>query len=229
MKKAQNAALELAKPLQGVAVRDVNVVPRVKGDVPTRDAGLPKALTAEEAHALIAAGATIRDRLLIEAMYRTGARASEIAGLRRCEIKAEAFLLRNLKQRQDGHGWKTVYVDDPSICSRLLLWCQEQGIVDTGYVFPSRKGAGALGRDQIRHIVQAASVRAGIYLERHGERRPAWAHVLRHSAAVRWLEASHGDFEFAAEQMGHSSTRSMDPYRAISDERRRSLARQGQF
>ena len=203
MKKAQNAALELAKPLQGVAVRDVNVVPRVKGDVPARDAGLPKALTAEEAHALIAAGATIRDRLLIEAMYRTGARASEIAGLRRCEIKADAFLLRNLKQRQ--------------------------GIGDTGYVFPSRKGAGALGRDQIRHIVQAASVRAGIYLERHGERRPAWAHVLRHSAAVRWLEASHGDFEFAAEQMGHSSTRSMDPYRAISDERRRALARQGQF
>lgn len=231
MEPPENDTIELAKPITAVAIRAANAASVRKRDIPkgaARDSGLPQALTHEEARALIAAGLTPRDRLLMETMYRTGARATEIAFLRRCDIKAEGIELMNLKQRQARRRRKLVYVDDPALCGRLLLWCQQQGIGDAGYVFPSRKG-GALGRDQVRRIIHGASERAGVYLSKGGERTAVWSHVLRHSAAVRWLEGSGGDIEFTAEQMGHSRLASMDAYRAIADERRRAIARQCQF
>ena len=192
---------------------------------PGRDPGLPRALSRDEVQALLVAARTPRDRLLLETCYRTGARASEVAELRRVDIGAEALELANRKQRRPERRRKVVYLDDPAFCGRLLLWCQRQGIPDEGYVFPSRKGGGPLGKDQVRRIVQDAARRAGILLEKRGRLRPAWTHTLRHSAAVRWLEGSDGDVQFAAEQMGHASIRSMDAYRAIADTRRRKLAR----
>lgn len=233
MERPLHPEIELARSVAATVIEGhgkANAASVRKGGVrPERDQGLPVALTAEEARSLIAAGATTRDRLLIETMYCTGARATEVAHVRRRDIKAEGIELLNLKQRKDRRRRKLVYLDDPALAGRLLLWCQEQGICDEGYVFPSRKGAGPLGRDQVRRIVEAASKRAGIVLLRGNEYRPAWAHVLRHSAAVRWLEGSGGDIQFAAEQMGHSTTRSMDAYRAIADERRKALARRCQF
>lgn len=224
-------ALELARPVSASLPARANAAAvRKSGIHPERDVGLPMALTAEEARALIVAAATVRDRLLLETMYRTGARASEVAQLRRCDIRAEGLELVNLKQRQRSRRRKLVYLDDPALAGRLLLWCQEQGIGDAEYVFPSRNHhGGPLGRDQVRRIVAGAGRRAGIQLWKNGVPRDVWAHVLRHSAAVRWLEGSGGDIQFAAEQMGHSTTRSMDAYRAIADERRKALARQCSF
>lgn len=201
---------------------------RRNGGIPARDPGLPTALTREEAADLIMAAATERDRLLLETIYRTGARASEAAQLRRCDLGADHVRLPNRKQRVAQRRQKVVFVD-PDLIARLLLWCQRRGIGDQDLIFPSRKGGGPLGKDQVRRIVMQAGERAGVRIERHGRLRAPWTHVLRHSAAVRWLEGSGGDIQFAAAQMGHASIRSMDAYRAIADERRRLLARQCVF
>jgi integrase len=69
-------------------------------------AGLPAYVTQDEARRVIDAAETTRDRLLLETLWQSGGRVSEVARLRRCDVDpAEGALrLANLKQKRRAAG-----------------------------------------------------------------------------------------------------------------------------
>jgi integrase len=88
--------------------------------------GMPAYVTAEQARAVIDAATRTRDRLLVETLWQTGGRVSEVCRLRRRDLvpAAGALTLTNLKQRRRELRRKLVYVS-PSLVAALLASCAD--------------------------------------------------------------------------------------------------------
>src|SRR5919201_2232436 len=73
---------------------------------------LPSYVTREQARAIINAAATQTHRLLLECLWQSGGRITEVLRLRPCDVdEAEGALrLQNLKQRTRARRTKLVYV-----------------------------------------------------------------------------------------------------------------------
>lgn len=197
-------------------------------DDPTADvdgvrvpAGLPKPLTEDEVETLIGAvvgddPVALRDRALLEFLYATGARISEVCGLSVGDLDLEAGLVRLY-----GKGDKERLVPVGSCARRALdRWLREgrpelepvrwKRRGDAEAVFLDRRG-GRLGRQ----AAWAAVVRHG---ERAGLRAHLSPHVLRHSCATHMLD--HGaDLRIVQEMLGHASISTTQVYTKVSQER----------
>lgn len=223
------AASSLAR--QMASVRNLHrflVAEGSRRDDPTADvdgvrvpAGLPKPLTEGEVESLIAAvvgddAIARRDRALLEFLYATGARISEVCGLSIGDLDLEAGLARLY-----GKGAKERLVPVGS-CARRALdeWLRvgrpdleptrwkKRG--DAEAVFLDRRG-GRLGRQAAWAVV----VRHG---ERAGLRTHLSPHVLRHSCATHMLD--HGaDLRIVQEMLGHASISTTQVYTKVSQER----------
>ncbi len=188
--------------------------------------GLPKPLTEDEVGALLDAvvgdGPVVtRDRALLEVLYGTGARISEVCGLSLGDVDLDAGLIRLL-----GKGAK-------------------ERIVPIGRYGRAALGEwlGAGGRER---MVPARAARRGdaeaVFLNRRGgrlSRQGAWAivrrygeragladrlspHVLRHSCATHLLD--HGaDIRIVQELLGHASISTTQVYTKVSTERLRAV------
>jgi integrase/recombinase XerD len=138
--------------------------------VPNRVA--ERILSEAEIQTLLASEQDARNRCLLEFLYCTGARVSEVANLR----------WRGLQPSRDGgqatffgKGGKTRAVLLPkSLWEKVASWRGKQGGEDP--VFRSQKG-GALGAEAIFRIVRAAARRAGIT-------EKVSPHWLRHASAL---------------------------------------------
>ena len=197
-------------------------------DDPTADldgvrvpAGLPKPLSEDDVERLI--GVVVgddpigrRDRALLELLYATGARISEVCGLSVGDLDLEAGLVRLY-----GKGEKERLVPVGS-CARRALddWLRhgrtEMAPVrwkrrgDAEAVFLDRRG-GRLGRQAAWAIVVRHGERAGL----SGHLSP---HVLRHSCATHMLD--HGaDLRIVQEMLGHASISTTQVYTRVSQER----------
>jgi integrase/recombinase XerD len=199
-----------------------------RGDDPTADvdgvrvpAGLPKPLTEGEVETLIGAvigddPVALRDRALLEFLYATGARISEVCGLSVGDLDLEAGLVRLY-----GKGDKERLVPVGSCARRALdRWLRDgrpeleptrwKRRGDAEAVFLDRRG-GRLGRQ----AAWAAVVRHG---ERAGLRAHLSPHVLRHSCATHMLD--HGaDLRIVQEMLGHASISTTQVYTKVSQER----------
>jgi integrase/recombinase XerD len=165
------------------------VVARAGGD------GLPSYVTAEEARRVIDAAESTRDRLLLETLWQTGGRVSELARRRRCDVEpAEGALrLQNLKQQRRAMAAKLVYVSS-GLVAALLAYANDARIPPTGSLFRSRQGGGMpMTRQNVWQIVTRCALRAGVrVVGRDGELRPATGLDFRHGAAVHQLRAGVG-------------------------------------
>jgi integrase/recombinase XerD len=183
---------------------------------------LPKALTEEEVARLLAAPdgdgpIACRDRAMLEVLYGTGVRVSELVGLSLGDIDLDASLLRAF-----GKGDKERIVPVGSHATRALVsWLGEGG---RGEVAPAqwrRRGdaeAVFLGARGGRLTRQGA----WDVLRRHGERVGLAGrlspHVLRHSCATHMLD--HGaDIRAVQELLGHASISTTQLYTLVSTER----------
>ncbi len=223
------AASSLAR--QMASVRNLHrflVAEGSRRDDPTADvdgvrvpAGLPKPLTEGEVESLIAAvvgddAIARRDRALLEFLYATGARISEVCGLSIGDLDLDAGLARLY-----GKGAKERLVPVGS-CARRALddWLRvgrpdleptrwkKRG--DAEAVFLDRRG-GRLSRQAAWAVV----VRHG---ERAGLRTHLSPHVLRHSCATHMLD--HGaDLRIVQEMLGHASISTTQVYTKVSQER----------
>src|SRR4051812_42863076 len=103
--------------------------------------GMPAYVTPEQARAVIDAATRTRDRLLVECLWQSGGRVSEVTRLRRCDIDPGegALVLENLKQRRRELRRKRVYVSS-SLVGALVAYCTDARIPPTGAVFVSRVG-----------------------------------------------------------------------------------------
>lgn len=202
---------------------------QVRPDDPTVDldgvkvpAGLPKPLSEQEVSALLDAVVgngplDRRDRALLEVLYATGARISEVVGLSMGDIDFEGRLVRLL-----GKGAKERIVPFGSAAARALdEWFTPDGRAALVPVRWRRRGdaeAVFLNRRGGRLTRQAAWVVVRRYGERAGITAPLSPHVLRHSCATHLLD--HGaDLRVVQELLGHASISTTQVYTKVSQER----------
>jgi integrase/recombinase XerD len=201
---------------------------RIAGDAgadleaPRVPAGLPKALSEPEVGALLGAVAgddavARRDRAILEVLYGTGLRISELVGLRLGDIDLESALLRAFGK---GSKERVVPVGRHAIAA-LVDWLAPGGRPalapeqwkrrgDAGAVFLNRRG-GRLTRQGAWLVVRRWGTVAGL----DGKLTP---HVLRHSCATHMLD--HGaDIRAVQEMLGHASVSTTQVYTKVSTER----------
>lgn len=178
---------------------------------------LPKVLSEEEVERLLAAPdvatpAGLRDRAMLELLYATGLRVSELVGLRLPQIDLKGgFLLAFGK----GSKERVVPVGEEAERSLARYLAELRPQLAKGRhdaVFVNLRGA-PMTRQGFWKILKALGLRAGIV-------RPISPHVLRHSFATHLLE--HGaDLRAVQAMLGHSDIATTEIYTHIHQERLR--------
>jgi len=182
---------------------------------PKTGRGLPKALTEEQVESLLAAPDTgttlgVRDRAMLELMYATGLRVSELVGLKLANINLNQGVVRVIGKGQkerlvpigdEAHESLKAYLSD----GRPLLL---QG-VQTDSVFVTTRKSG-MTRQAFWYMVRRYTGLCGIS-------RKLSPHMLRHSFATHLL--NHGaDLRVVQLLLGHSDLSTTQIYTHIARE-----------
>jgi integrase/recombinase XerD len=185
--------------------------------------GIPKALSETEVEDLLGAVVgesprALRDRAILETLYATGIRISELAGLDRRDLDLDGGVIRVF-----GKGSKERIVPIGRTARAALGAYLDRGRPaltgtrarsSTDAVFLNARG-GRLTRQGSWKIVGSAGDRVGL----SGRLSP---HVLRHSCATHMLD--HGaDIRVVQELLGHASLSTTQVYTKVSPERLRAV------
>lgn len=181
--------------------------------------GVPKPLSESDVEALLSAvvgddAASLRDRALLEMLYATGARISELCGLNLDDLDRDNRIVRLF-----GKGSKERLVPYGSVAAtRLEEYLQQRFLLEPEYwrdhrdrdaVFLTNTGK-RLNRQKAWHIVRDAGIAAGIS-------ETLSPHTLRHSCATHMLE--HGaDLRIVQEMLGHATISTTQIYTKVSTE-----------
>jgi integrase/recombinase XerD len=184
--------------------------------------GLPRYLTPAQVEALLAAPDVsspvgLRDRAILEVMYATGLRASELTGLTSEGVDAELGIVRVLgkgrKERlvplgREARRWVKRYVSEVR-----EDFARARGR-STPFLFLSRRG-GRLSPSGLWGVVRRHAVTAGI-------EKVLTPHVLRHSFASHLLERG-ADLRALQAMLGHADISTTQIYTHVTRERLRQL------
>lgn len=182
---------------------------------------LPRALSKRDAAALVEAPAdetprARRDRAMLELLYGSGLRASELVGLRPADVDLQAQLLvcRGKRDRQ-----RLVPIGDAA--RRALIQYLERGRPefvrgrDPGTLFVSARGR-PVARQELWRIVRARARQAGL--------RGGYPHALRHSFASHLLEGG-ADLRSVQALLGHADIGTTEIYTHLPTDAVRRLYR----
>jgi integrase/recombinase XerD len=184
---------------------------------------IPQVLSPESVEKLLAAPLPVerfflRDRALLETLYATGSRASEVVGLRLADLYLDSRFCKCLgkgnKQRVVPLGRPAVealraYLDD--LRPRLV-----RAVPDAPWVFVSRGGR-ALTREMLWILVKK-------YVRRAGLNAKVSPHTLRHSFATHLL-AGGADLRTVQELLGHANIRTTQHYTHVDRDRLKAIHR----
>jgi integrase/recombinase XerD len=191
-------------------------------ETPRVPSSLPKALTEAEVTELIESVTgdeplDLRDRAVLEVLYGTGIRISELVGLSLADVDVDGKLLRAFGK---GAKERIVPLGRPA-CRALEKWLDDPGrpalaperwarLDDAKAVFLNSRG-GRLSRAGAWLAVKKHGDRVGL-----GDRLSP--HVLRHSCATHLLD--HGaDIRAVQELLGHVSISTTQVYTKVTTER----------
>ena len=183
---------------------------------------LPKALTVSEVLSLIESSfregdlVSLRDRAILELLYGSGGRVSEIVGLNISDISEKTKSkdsIQTLKLRGKGSkerivplgGFAERAVSDYLVRVRPILL--SKSIQSTNALFLNSRGT-RLSRISAWQIVSDAADRAGL----KGKISP---HVFRHSYATHLLDGG-ADIRVVQELLGHSSVTTTQIYTLVT-------------
>jgi integrase/recombinase XerD len=181
---------------------------------------LPKVLSCREVEALLAApldtGAIeLRDAAMLELLYATGLRVSELVGLSESEVNVSAGYLMTI-----GKGDKERLVPmGESACQavqRYLSQARAELLKEgaSSRLFLSRLGEG-MTRQAFWNIVKKRALQAGV-------RSSISPHTLRHSFATHLLENG-ADLRSVQIMLGHADLSSTQIYTHVTRERLKRL------
>ena len=199
--------------------------------------GIPKALTEAEVEALLGAvsgdgPAALRDRAILETLYATGLRISELVGLDLgaldlCTYDTAASADRSPPTaggflRAFGKGAKERLVPVGQTASgAIAAWLPARAEIlararrgDPDAVFVNPRG-GRLTRQGCWKIIRGHGLRAGL----GGRLSP---HVLRHSCATHMVERG-ADLRVVQELLGHASVSTTQVYTKVTATRLRAV------
>lgn len=197
----------------------IQVNPAEDLQAPRTFTALPRFLSLDQVDALITAPDVtttrgLRDRALIEVLYATGLRVSELVGLRLVDVQLEEGWLqctgKGGKQRivplgGEAAAWVRRYLAD----SRPVLVRKRDG----PWLFVNAKGGARLGRGGFWKILKAHGRTAGIT-------GPLSPHVLRHSFATHLLERG-ADLRAIQTMLGHADLSTTQIYTHVLEARLR--------
>lgn len=183
---------------------------------PGRTQRLPKALTIEQVTALLESTPTdtpvgLRDRALLELLYATGGRVSEVVSLAVDDVRphdvSDVITLtgKGNKQRIAPLGtYAKDAIDAYLVRGRPALLAKGAG---TPMLFLGARG-GPLTRQNAFLIIRAAAERAGIT-------QTISPHTLRHSCATHLLRGG-ADIRVVQELLGHASVATTQIYTLVT-------------
>ena len=179
---------------------------------------IPETLTAEHVSKLLESidpadipfGA--RDRAMLEMLYGSGLRVSELVSLRADQIDWEEMFLRIT-----GKGGKTRYVPLGGVAADALRNYLREGRAKlarqgkrTEVLFLSNRGA-QLTRERIRQIIKARAAAAGLP-------ENVYPHIMRHSFATHLLENG-ADLRVIQDMLGHADLATTQIYTHVEQKR----------
>lgn len=231
VRELMTSGLSPASTARGVAaVRGYFKFLRVNGAIAANPAddlrsprsfkALPKFLSTEDVDALLAAPDVtkprgLRDRALIELLYATGLRVSELVGLRVADVRLNEGFLKTIgkgsKERivpigDEAASWVSKYLNE----ARPGLMRKKE----TPFLFLNARGQ-RLSRVGFWKGLKAYGVKAGV----RGSLSP---HVLRHSFATHLLDRG-ADLRAIQAMLGHADLSTTQIYTHVLEARLRQV------
>lgn len=176
---------------------------------PRRGSALPDVLSVEEVDALTEAidmtkAEGVRNRAIVETLYGSGLRVSELTGLTlsRTYIEEQYLII-------EGKGSKQRLVPlSPVAATYISSWLEDRENLKIAreaedILFLNRRGSG-LTRQMIFHIIKQLSAIAGI-------KKKVSPHTLRHSFATHLLEGG-ANLRAIQEMLGHEDLGTTEMY-----------------
>ncbi|HZF17810.1 MAG TPA: site-specific tyrosine recombinase XerD [Steroidobacteraceae bacterium] len=203
-------------------VRDAGLKedPTTQIAMPKIGRSLPKSLTEGEVESLLNAPLVTdplghRDRTMLEVLYATGLRVTELVNLRHNQVNLNQGVLRIVgkgnRERliplgEESVRWLQQFIAGPR--SEILLERQ------TDFLFPTRRGD-KMTRQAFWHIIKRYARKAGID-------KDLSPHTLRHAFATHLL--NHGaDLRVVQMLLGHSDLSTTQIYTHVARERMKEL------
>jgi integrase/recombinase XerD len=194
--------------------------PTARIDMPKIGRSLPRSLTESEVESLLAAPNTHdplghRDRTMLEVLYATGLRVTELINLRQSEINLTQGVLRvrgkGERERliplgDESQTWLRDFLAGPRI--EILLERH------TDFLFPTRRGD-RMTRQAFWHIIKRYAKKAEI----EGKLSP---HTLRHAFATHLLNNG-ADLRVVQMLLGHSDLSTTQIYTHVARARMKEL------
>lgn len=184
--------------------------PTINLELPKRNRALPKFLTIDEIDLLISSAGDIRTsvrlRAMIELLYASGLRVSEL-----CELPISGILGDKLLIHGKGAKERLVPMHTGAI-DALNKWLELRGDTNSKYVFPSNGKTGHITRDGFFKILKKCAVLAGISPNRVSP------HVLRHSFASHLL-AGGANLRAIQTMLGHEDISTTQIYTHVMPEK----------
>jgi integrase/recombinase XerD len=180
---------------------------------------VPHALTSDEIDALLAAPDTstilgIRDRAMVETLYATGLRVSELVGLTLDRVRLDPGFVRVLGK---GRKERLVPLGDGAVSRLEKYFDSSRPELNRNHrpeVFLNHRG-GKLTRQGFWKILRGHAVKAGLT-------SPISPHVVRHSFATHLVENG-ADLRAVQMMLGHTSLTTTEIYTHVARERLRRL------
>ncbi len=214
--------LSALRRFYGYLVREALIVsdPTAQVDGPRLGQGLPRTLTEEQVEVLLRSPETsgplgVRDRAMLETLYATGLRVSELVGLRISQLNIGAGLVRIIGK---GNRERLVPLGEEALAWLSRFLSQERPALlrgrDSDAVFPTARGA-PMTRQAFWHNLRRYARKAGIG-------RPLSPHSLRHAFATHLL--NHGaDLRVVQMLLGHADLSTTQIYTQVARERLKGL------
>ncbi len=201
----------------------IEIDPTERLTPPKQWQNIPKFLNREQIEGLLRApdpakATGIRDRAMIELLYATGLRVSELCAVRVADLQSEAGVLRTTGK---GNKQRITPVGKSALaCVRIYLE-QVRGKLLAGrpspYLFVTARG-GRLTRQAFWKLLAAHGRKAGIF-------HNLTPHVIRHSFATHLLEGG-ADLRSVQTMLGHADISTTQIYTHVMRSRLRQTIEQ---
>lgn len=201
--------------------RDLNPAIQIRG--PSKDKSLPATLSVEEVGQLLTAAknsgkSSLRNSCLMEVLYATGMRVTELVSLPVSAARGDPKML--LVQGKGGKE-RLVPLSMPAreaLKNYLIERDQEEEIArkegksSSTFLFPSRGKLGHLTRHRFFGLIKEFAIKAGV------PPKNVTPHTLRHAFATHLL-AGGADLRAIQTLLGHADVATTEIYTHVLDER----------